>query len=309
MTTTRRVLAVAALAVLAVPVAPPALVAQTTSRVLVRFGMVTDVHFADIDPNGARTYRESDRKLAECVSVTNDRRVDFLIELGDFKDQDQAPQEARTLGFLRHIESVLAGFKGPRYHVMGNHDVDSVSKAQFLSIATSGAAAPGQAHYAFVQKGVRFVVLDADHKADGSDYDRGNFGWDDANIDAAQLAWIERTLAFSREPVVVFIHQQLDGEGAYYVKNAPAVRRLLEAPGNVLGVFQGHRHEGAYSVINGIPYYTLKGVIEGSGPDANAYAIVEVRDDGSVWVTGYRRAVSQGFRAETTPPGRMRRGR
>jgi len=309
MTTTRRVLAVAALAVLAVPVAPPAIVAQTTSRVLVRFGMVTDVHFADIDPNGARTYRESDRKLAECVSEMNDRRVDFLVELGDFKDQDQVPNEARTLGFLRHIESVLALFKGPRYHVMGNHDVDSLSKAQFLSIAQSGAGASGEAHYAFAQKGVRFIVLDADHKADGSDYDRGNFDWGDANIDAAQLAWLERTLASSREPAVLFIHQQLDGEGAYYVKNAAAVRSILEAPGNVLAVFQGHRHEGAYSVINGIPYYTLKGVIEGSGPDANAYAIVEVRDDGSVWVTGYRRAVSQGFRAVTTPPGRSRRGR
>jgi predicted phosphodiesterase len=306
MTTTRRILAVAALAVLAVPVAPPAIVAQTTSRVLVRFGMVTDVHFADINPNGARSYRESDRKLAECVSVMNDRRVDFLVELGDFKDQDQVPNEARTLGFLRHIESVLALFKGPRYHVMGNHDVDSLSKAQFLSIARSPAETPGQAHHSFAQKGVRFVVLDADHKADGSDYDRGNFDWGDANIDAAQLAWLERTLASSREPAVLFIHQQLDGEGAYYVKNAAAVRSILEAPGNVLAVFQGHRHEGAYSVINGIPYYTLKGVIEGIGPDANAYAIVDVRDDGSVWVTGYRRAVSQGFRAVTTPPGPAR---
>jgi predicted phosphodiesterase len=297
MSTIRRALAPAILAVLAASAGPPALVAQISSRELVRFGMVTDVHFADIDPNGARTYRESDRKLAECVSVMNDRQVDFLVELGDFKDQDQAPQEARTLGFLRHIESVFAGFKGPRYHVMGNHDVDSLSKAQFLSIAQSGAGAAGEAHYAFAQKGVRFIVLDADHKADGSDYDRGNFDWGDANIDAAQLAWLERTLASAGEPAVVFIHQQLDGEGAYYVKNAPAVRRALEASGHVLAVFQGHRHEGAYSVINGIPYYTLKGVIEGSGPAANAYATVEVREDGTVWVTGYGKAVSQGFRS------------
>jgi len=301
MTMSRRVLVVAALAALAVNVTRAAQPAQSASRVLVRFGMVTDVHFADIDPNGARTYRESDRKLAECVSVMNERRVDFLVELGDFKDQDQKPQEARTLGFLRHIESVLARFTGPRYHVIGNHDVDSLSKAQFLSIAPSPGAAPGQAHYAVVRNGVRFIVLDADHKADGSDYDRGNFDWGDSNIDAAQLAWLERTLASSPEPVVVFVHQQLDGAGAYYVKNAPAVRRVLETPGNVLAVFQGHRHEGAYSVINGIPYYTLKGVIEGSGPDANAYAIVEVRDDGSVWVTGYRRAVSRGFQALSGP--------
>jgi len=297
MTHMRRALTAATMMTLVFQAAPAAPCGQSASRALVRFGIVTDVHFADIDANGARTYRESDRKLAECVQVMNDQRADFLVELGDFKDQDPTPQEARTLGFLRHIESVFSGFDGPRYHVLGNHDVDSLSKAQFLSIAKNGAAGLTRHHYRFVRKGVQFVVLDADHKRDQSDYDHGNFDWGDANLDDVQLTWLEHTLAASREPAVVFIHQQLDGEGAYYVRNAAAVRRLLEAAGNVLAVFQGHRHEGGFSVINGVPYYTLKGTIEGSGPASNSYAIVEVRDDRSVWVTGYRHAESRGFQA------------
>ena len=64
----------------------------------------------------------------------NEQKVAFLVELGDFKDQDKTPEEARTLGYLKKIEAVLAGFKGPRYHVIGNHDTDSLSKAAFLSV-------------------------------------------------------------------------------------------------------------------------------------------------------------------------------
>jgi len=60
----------------------------------------------------------------------------------------------------------------------------------------------------------------------------------------------------------------------------------------VLAVFQGHHHPGAYSFINGIHYYTLKAVVEGSGPENNAYAVVDVHPNLNLTVTGYRRAVS-----------------
>jgi len=59
-----------------------------------------------------------------------------------------------------------------------------------------------------------------------------------------------------------------------------------------MAVFQGHRHDGGYSFIEKIHYYTLKAVIEGPGPENNSYAVVEVRPDMSITVTGYRKAVS-----------------
>ena len=264
---------------------------------LVRFGVVTDLHYADIDPNGARTYRESDDKLAECVQVMNAKGVSFLVELGDFKDQDKTPDESRTLGYLQRIESVFAGFKGPRYHVIGNHDTDSLSKPQFLAAAPNTGIVPNATRYAFVSGGVRFVVLDASHKGDGSDYDHGNFDWSDSNIDGPQLDWLATTLAASVEPAIVFVHQQLDGSGAYYVKNAAQAREVLERSGRVIAVLQGHRHEGGFSTINGIPYFTFKGLIEGSGPWNSSYSIVDVMPDLSVRVLGYRNAESRSFSA------------
>jgi alkaline phosphatase len=290
----RQLLLVAAsllVAALAVPAAqaPP----------LVRFGVVTDIHYADIDPAGARTYRESDAKLAECVQVMNANGVAFLLELGDFKDQDKTPDEARTLGYLQKIESVFAGFKGPRYHVIGNHDTDSLSKAQFLAAAPNTGIVPDATRYTFASGGVRFIVLDASHKSDGSDYDRGNFEWSDSNVDAPQLEWLAKTLAASVEPAIVLVHQQLDGSGAYYVKNAAQVRDVLERSGRVIAVLQGHRHEGGFSTINGIPYFTFKGLIEGAGPSNSSYSIVDVMPDLEVRILGYRQAASREFRAAT----------
>ena len=288
----RRLLLVAAFLLLAALATPSA-----QAPPLVRFGVVTDIHFADIDPSGARTYRESDAKLAECVQVMNAKGMTFLVELGDFKDQDKTPDEPRTLTYLQKIESVFAGFKGPRYHVIGNHDTDSLSKAQYLAAAPNTGIVPNATRYTFVSGGVRFVVLDASHKSDGGDYDHGNFDWSDSNIDAPQLDWLGKTLAASSEPVVVFVHQQLDGSGAYYVKNAAQARAVLEKSGKVIAVLQGHRHEGGFSTINGIPYFTFRGLIEGAGPWNSAYSIVEVMPDLEVRVLGYRRAESRTFRA------------
>jgi hypothetical protein len=96
-------------------------------------------------------------------------------------------------------------------------------------------------------------------------------------------------------PVVVFIHQLLDGTGSVYVKNAEQVRGTLEASGKVLAVFQGHHHSGSYSQIKGIHYYTLIATVEGDGAENNAYAIVEVQPDLTAVVTGYRRAQDKTF--------------
>jgi 3',5'-cyclic AMP phosphodiesterase CpdA len=156
---------------------------------------------------------------------------------------------------------------------------------------------PNATRYAFVSGGVRFVVLDANHRSDGSDYDHGNFDWTDANIDAAQVAWLAKTLGASAEPVIVLVHQQLDGTGDYYVKNAAEVRAVLEKSGKVIAVLQGHRHEGAFSTINGIPYFTFRGLVEGAGVWSSAYAMVDVMPDLEVRVWGYRRAETRSFKA------------
>jgi hypothetical protein len=75
-----------------------------------------------------------------------------------------------------------------------------------------------------------------------------------------------------------------------YVKNVAKVRRLLESHPDVLTVFQGYQHQGQYSQVNNIHYYTLKAMVEGSGEENNSYAIVEILDNLTVMISGYRKA-------------------
>jgi hypothetical protein len=89
----------------------------------------------------------------------------------------------------------------------------------------------------------------------------------------------------------VFAHQRLDAAGDAYVKNSAEVRAVLEASGKVLAVFQGHEHPGGHRLVNGIHYYTLKALVEGSGAENNSYAVLEVHPDFNLTITGYRRAV------------------
>jgi len=151
----------------------------------------------------------------------------------------------------------------------------------------------GRSYYSFDLNALRCVVLDANYKADGADYDHGNFDWTDANIPSEELNWLKQNLASAPGPVIVFIHQLLDGVGSVYVNNAADVRQILQASGKVLAVFQGHHHSGSYSNIAGIHYYTLKALVEGAGPENNSYAIAEVHPDGSITITGYRKAMSK----------------
>ena len=267
--------------------------ASSTKLCRVRFGIVTDCHYADADTLGTRFYRESLDKLNECVKLMNAERIDFLIELGDIKDENKLPVEQRTLSYLQAIEKVFQGFDGPTYHVLGNHDVDSISKIQFLTHVENTNIESGHSYYSFHLNSLRCVVLDANYRADGTDYDHGNFDWTDANIPSEELDWLRQDLAAAPGPVIVFIHQLLDGTGSVYVNNAADVRQILQASGKVFAVFQGHHHSGSYSNIAGIHYYTLKALVEGSGPENNSYAIAEVYPDGSIAITGYRKAMSK----------------
>lgn len=266
---------------------------EAAAEVVLRFGMVTDAHYADIEPGGyggSRFYRESLAKLGECVERMNQEKVSFLCELGDFKDQATPPEEKSTLGFLTAVNDTFSRFQGPRHYVLGNHDLDSISKEQFRSITGARAG-----YYSFDEGGSHFVVLDACYDADGGDYDHGRFDWMDTNIAGSELEWLEKDLAGAEGRVVAFVHQRLDGEGAAFVNNAPEVREVFEKSGKVHAVFQGHDHAGAYTQMGGTHYYTLKGLVEGPGEENNSYATVDVHADGGLTVTGYRKAVSKGM--------------
>ena len=287
-----------ALGVASVAGARPAAGSAGAERPLVRFGLVADVHYADRDPDpnlwgegSRRFYREARRRLEEAVGQFNAHGMDFAIELGDIKDMGK--DKAATVAALAEIERTFAGFRGPRYHVCGNHDFDCLTEAEFFSSVQNDGRPMERGHYAFSARGVRFVVLDACYDSSFRHYSRNN-PWEDANVPPDQLAWLKDELKRASAPVVAFCHQRLDpsAESRHLVRNAGKVRAILEASGKVRTVFTGHQHNGGIGECNGIDYYSLRAMACRGEKGANSYAEVSVFGDGTVSVLGYRRAVS-----------------
>ena len=81
--------------------------------------------------------------------------------------------------------------------------------------------------------------------------------------------------------------------GVYLMKNAAELRAVFENSWRVRAVFTVHQHSGGGSDVNGILYYSLRGLVLNAGADENSYAVVSVFPSGKVTVTGYRKAKSR----------------
>lgn len=265
---------------------------------LVRFGFVTDCHYAAHivpRPGDLRMYPESLVKMREFVRDMNREQVDFVVEGGDFKDLGRSREE--SLKYLDEIESVFAGFEGPRYHVLGNHDHDNLTKEEFLSHVANEGQAEAKAYYAFSCAGIKFIVLDACYSPDGKPYCRGKFSWKKAFVPPEQIEFLRRELASAEGWCVPIVHQQLDAEDETCIVNAAEIRRVLEESGKVRCVVQGHFHEGNFHDLNGIGYLAAKANVHGHAKDENNYSIVEVYPSGGVRILGHASALS----VETLP--------
>jgi predicted phosphodiesterase len=245
------------------------------------FGAIADLHYAEKDMAIGRYYSQSADKFREAIGIFSERKAAFVVGLGDLIDK--AEKEAET-AFLAVMENIFLGFGGGRFHVLGNHDVATFSKEEFIALA-------GEREYPYsvTIHGWHFVVLDANFRRDGSPYNAGNFDWTETYIPPQQVNWLMNDLAQNiDQPAVIFVHQNLHDEAdPHGVKNAPEVRMVLEDAGNVRAVFQGHNHKGGFARIKGIPYVTLMAAVDGSGPENNAYALVALREDETIAVQGF----------------------
>ena len=114
----------------------------------IKFAIVSDLHAPDL-PDG----RE---RMQAVVDAANAENVDFLIQLGDFIRLDSVSQP---------LQKVWDQYKGEKYHVLGNHDLDKYSKEEFVA----GFGMPGR-YYSFDKGDFHFIVLDGNNLFDEGKY-------------------------------------------------------------------------------------------------------------------------------------------
>ena len=246
-----------------------------------RFALATDSHYAIKEDLENKCYSDAALKMEEFVKTVNQLDCDFAIHLGDFKDEDPAPDEESTLGYLRKMEAEFSKFEGPRFHCLGNHDLDSITKQQFLGHVENSGIDKASGHFFFDLNSIRFLVLDANYDETGKDhFFREGGDWQKPHIPKKQMEWLRDTLEESPFPCVVFIHHPLyayvKNDHSYHVVNHLEVRSALESSGNVLAVFNGHMHEEMFQKLNGIPYLAMKSMLEGTFVQRNCFYVIEI---------------------------------
>lgn len=214
------------------------------SEAPIRFAIASDFHAPDV-PDGKK-------RVETFIKAANDENVDFIIELGDFCRLDSASQVYRD---------TWNSFKGEKYHVIGNHDLDRYSTEEYVE-------GMGMSHryYSFDKGNFHFVVLDGNNYLDGEEirhYDHGNYGAYPQNkhsyIDKEQMEWLEKDLATTELKSILLSHQSLDSE----IKNGTEVRQILEKENKRVGfkkvvlAFSGHNHSNYTKEINGITYMQI----------------------------------------------------
>jgi len=256
--------------------------ALAAPETIMEFGVFTDVH------NGLTNYQsryctQGTNKLADIVAVFNASNLPMAVVLGDLVDAYEYANGVHDDVYqsLEDINAVYQTYTGARHYVMGNHDIGLLTKAEYLEITHSNP------HYSFDTNGLHFIVLDTQYNADDTNAEAGNFLWNELYMSTAEMTWLQADLqASSLMPTYIFTHVNLNGSGGESLVNAPSVRNILENNGNVQAVFQGHRHSGSYTFINGIHYKGFQAVVENGYP-TNAYAIVSIIDDGTIVINGF----------------------
>jgi len=211
---------------------------RTLSRIEpMTFGLCADVH-QDV-------MHDAPERLSVFVDAMSRRQAAFVAQLGDFC----VPKPAN-----RNFLDVFHSFDGPHYHVLGNHDTDddNLTKKGYVRADTRAFWGMEANYYSFVQGGIRFIALDGnDPPGTGStDYPR--------HVGNQQLAWLERVLETTTEPVIVLSHQGLENEEG--LDNGENVRAVLELANEragsqrVLACFSGHHHLNYAETVKAIPY-------------------------------------------------------
>jgi len=213
-----------------------------------RIGLISDVH-KDLVP-------DADERLQAFIDRMNEDSVDAVMQLGDFCTPKPANQ-----GFL----DIFNGFRGPRYHVLGNHDTDGGFKRE-QTMAFWGMK---RRYDSFDLGGYHFIVLDANDRP--KDW-KGGYPM---SLAADQLEWLRKDLESTRLNTFVFSHQSL--ERPECITNQEEVRAILESAKTrlgkrkVAGCFNGHWHIDHSRVIEGIPYIHIN--------SASYYYMGGVRND------------------------------
>jgi predicted phosphodiesterase len=207
--------------------------------IILKIGICADLHH-DLINDGVQ-------RLQAFINEMKQLKPDFIIQMGDFC----VPKPGNKI-----IIDTWEQFKGPKYHVIGNHDRDG--GFTFDDILKFWGAK--EAYYSFDKNGYHFVVLNGNERPP----DDTSKGYPRSVIKEQRL-WMEKDINETSLPVIIFCHQGIDND-MDGIKEGNNLRIVFERINKKAGftkvqmVFSGHHHEDYYNQYNGINYVQINSI-------------------------------------------------
>lgn len=253
-----------------------------------QIGLIADPQYADIPPVVTRHYRQSIAKLTEAIDHFNAQELDFCVNAGDTID--------KVWKSFDEVLKPIAACKHKFYHVLGNHDFELPDDFKAKVPKRLGLE---QRYYSITQNGFCLAMLDTNdisvyaQPANAKEttqamrvlYAYARTGvphaqpWNGA-VGPAQMKWFEDTCkkaAEAKQKVIVFAHHPIYPQHSRNAWNCDALLQAISRHRNIVAWINGHNHDGNFDTRDGVPFITLKGMVE--TPDTNAYATARVFAD------------------------------
>jgi len=232
---------------------------------ILKIGLITDTHVHPnrIDKNDKNDFapRILKGKHLDPFNKFNLQMAIFgpelIIHLGDIIEGTDDEDFVGIMG-LKLVRDELAKNGVPVYWIVGNHDLRSVTKSQFLETLEIDSL-----NQVIDQGDYRLIILDASYKKDGTDISPGN-GHIPGNINQNTIEWLEDKLKTEKR-VFVFMHQaplvKKDENGANIknpISNSESLIKIFDKY-NVEAVFNGHIELKSYIDADDVKYYSFPG--------------------------------------------------
>lgn len=248
-------------------------------------GLLTDIQYADAAPQGERHYRSSLPKLQQLIPWINAAKPSCTLHLGDLIDREQKNSAP--------ILDLLAGLNHPCHHLLGNHDYAIAEAEKAAVVATLRMP---HDYYTLYFPGVRLLMLDSNalsiYKFPADNVHTQESATLLAKMTAEKLPqavpwggglglpqreWLQRELAAAQavnDTVILCAHHPLLPNDAHQLWDAAEVLPLIKKFTCVKAWINGHNHDGAYSLQEGIHFVTFHSVLH--VPTVNAAALLTI---------------------------------
>lgn len=218
-----------------------------------KIGLLADVHYCSKESlvHNTRFPALALSRMKTAVQYFDEKKADLIVCLGDLINIDDTHnQDAENLMIA---SSVLKASPVPVVCLMGNHDCEAFTRAEFIAISGLKTAP-----YDILTGQYALHFLNANYTDDGTAYIPHNIDWTNSYLPTEETARICQSVRDKNRQHIYFVHQCLDpfSEPRHLIRNAAEARAYIEQADSSI-VIQGHYHAGKRSVYNGVSYLTL----------------------------------------------------